>query len=146
MHGHLGKDTVRLADGQITIEDQIIADAVTISREFTGSPFHGIFGLGLKGLSSSQQHDPPFNSMVQQGLVEEPIFAIYSQHNAGEIDFGGIDTSRFEGDLSYVEVIDSNYWMMNMEKMEFGSQVFEDRKAIVDSGNIGLKNSCNDVC
>jgi hypothetical protein len=133
MHGHLGKDTVRLADGQITIEDQIIADAVTISREFTGSPFHGIFGLGLKGLSSSQQHDPPFNSMVQQGLVEEPLF-------------GGIDTSRFEGDLSYVEVIDSNYWMMNMEKMEFGSQVFEDRKAIVDSGNIGLKNSCNDVC
>lgn len=136
MHGHLGKDIIRLANDQIVIQNQIIADAVKISREFTGSPFHGIFGLGLKGLSSSQQHDPPFNSMVQQGLVEEPIFAIYSQHNAGEIDFGGIDTSRFDGDLSYVDVVDSDYWMMNMELMKFGSQVFRYRKAIVDSGEI----------
>lgn len=134
MQGHLGKDTVRLANNQISIQNQVIADAVHLSRDFIGSPFHGIFGLGLPGLSSSQ-HDPPFHSMVEQNLVDQPLFAIYSQHNAGEIDFGGIDSSRFEGELSFVDGIDSSYWMMAVDKIQFQNHVFEDRKAIIDSGS-----------
>lgn len=134
VQGHLGKDTVALANGKIVISDQVIADAYTLSRDFIGSPFHGIFGLGLSGLSSSQ-HDPPFQSMVDQSLVDQPVFSIYSQHNAGEIDFGGIDSNRFEGEISYVDNIDTSYWMMSIDSMEFEGQSFQDRKAIIDSGS-----------
>lgn len=142
--GHLGKDTVTLADGQIKISDQVIADAYTLSRDFIGSPFHGIFGLGLSGLSSSQ-HDPPFLSMIEQNLVDQPIFSIYSQHNAGEIDFGGIDHDRFEGELSYVDNIDSSYWMMAMDSIEFEDQSFQDRKGIIDSGSTLIIMNKNDA-
>ncbi|KAI8085933.1 aspartic peptidase domain-containing protein [Gilbertella persicaria] len=118
IQGHLGKDMVRLANEQIQIQDQIMANALSISHDFHGLPFHGIFGLGLKG------------------LVQEPLFAIYSQHNAGEIDFGGIDRNRYEGELNYVDAIDSSYWMMAMDKVQLGSDhTFDDRKGIIDSGS-----------
>ncbi|KAI8384188.1 aspartic peptidase domain-containing protein, partial [Blakeslea trispora] len=135
--GHLGTDTVRLADNQIVIKNQVIADAVSISKEFSKLPFHGIFGLGLRSLMSSEGHDPPFHSMILQGLIEMPVFAIYSQHKAGEIDFGGIDPSRFEGGLKFVDAIDNNYWMVAMETIKIGSQSpqFFRRKGIIDSGS-----------
>ncbi|RCI06336.1 hypothetical protein CU098_002717, partial [Rhizopus stolonifer] len=136
IQGHLGKDMVRLANEQIQIQDQIMANALSISHDFHGLPFHGIFGLGLKGLASSRNYDPPFYAMVEQGLVQEPLFAIYSQHNAGEIDFGGIDRNRYEGELNYVDAIDSSYWMMAMDKVQLGSDhTFDDRKGIIDSGS-----------
>lgn len=144
VQGHVGKDTVRLADDQILIKDQVIADAYTLSRDFIGSPFHGIFGLGLAGLSSSQ-HDPPFQSMVDQNLVDQPIFSIYSQHKAGEIDFGGIDNDRFEGEISYVDNIDTSYWMMSIDHVEFEGQAFQDRKAIIDSGSTLIIMNKNDA-
>ncbi|KAI8077634.1 aspartic peptidase domain-containing protein [Thamnidium elegans] len=134
MQGNLGRDTVRLANDAIVIKNQVIADAYTLSRDFIGTPFHGIFGLGLAGLSSSQ-HDPPLQSMIDQNLIDKPIFGIYSQHNAGEIDFGGVDTSRFEGEISYVDNIDSSYWMVSVDKFEFQDKQFLNRKAIIDSGS-----------
>lgn len=134
MNGHAGKDVIRLANGQIEIEDQGIVDATTLSRDFIGSPFQGIFGLGLAGISSSK-HDPPFQTMINQNLVEQPLFAIYSQHNAGEIDFGGIDHSRYEGDLQYADNVDDGYWMISIDSASFQGQIFDERKAIVDSGS-----------
>lgn len=134
IHGHVGKDIVALANNQILLQDQVIVDAFDISRNFIGSPFHGIFGLGLNDLSSSKSSSPLY-AMLEQGLLQEPIFAIYSQHNAGEIDFGTVDSTRFIGEINYVEAIDTSYWMMAMKKVQFGSQTFENRKAIIDSGS-----------
>lgn len=134
MNGHIGRDTVRLANNQIIIRNQMVIDATTLSREFSGSPFQGIFGLGLSGISGSS-HDPPFHNMINNNLVERPLFAIYSQHHAGEIDFGGIDTSRYEGEIQYVENVDDGYWMMHMDEVNFQDQRFEGRKAIIDTGS-----------
>ncbi|KAI8370852.1 aspartic peptidase domain-containing protein [Choanephora cucurbitarum] len=135
--GRLGRDTISLADNEIVIRDQVVADAYAISNEFSKLPFHGIFGLGLRSLMSSEGHNPPFHSMVQQGLIQLPIFAIYSQHKAGEIDFGGIDPSRFEGGLRFVDAIDDNYWMIAMQTIRIGNQLpqFVRRKGIIDSGS-----------
>lgn len=134
IYGHVGKDIVTLANNQILLQDQVIVDAFDISRNFIGSPFHGIFGLGLNDLSSSKSSSPLY-AMLEQGLLQEPIFAIYSQHNAGEIDFGSVDPTRFIDEINYVEAIDTSYWMMAMKKVQFGSQTFENRKAIIDSGS-----------
>lgn len=134
MEGKLGKDTVRLAGDLISIENQAVVDAITLSSEFKNTPFHGIFGLGLKDLSSSQQYTTPMDSMIEQDLLENPLFAIYSNHDGGEIDFGDIDTSRFSGELEYVNVVDTSYWMMQMDQAQVGSLKFDARKAIVDSG------------
>lgn len=134
MNGHIGRDTVRLANNKIAIRNQMVIDATSLSQEFNGSPFQGIFGLGLSGISGSS-HDPPFQNMINDNLVERPLFAIYSQHHAGEIDFGGIDSSRYEGNIQYVDNVDDGYWMMAMDEVNFQGQVFQGRKAIIDTGS-----------
>jgi hypothetical protein len=140
----VGKDLVALANNQILLQDQVIVDAFDISRNFINSPFHGIFGLGLNDLSSSKSSSPLY-TMLEQDILQEPIFAIYSQHNAGEIDFGTVDPSRFIGKINYVEVIDTSYWMMATNRIQFGSIAFENRKAIIDSGSTMIIMSNQDA-
>ncbi|KAI9254614.1 aspartic peptidase domain-containing protein, partial [Phascolomyces articulosus] len=134
----LGHDTVSLADGALQIKNQIVADATILSRDFIGSPFDGIFGLGLEDLSSSPTYSPPFYSMMEQGVLHEPLFAIYTQANTGEIDFGGIDPSRYKGSIHYVDVIDNRFWMVEMESFDYnGMQQRKSgrrRNVIIDSG------------
>ncbi|KAG2214057.1 hypothetical protein INT46_004972 [Mucor plumbeus] len=144
IQGHVGKDLVALANNQILLQDQVIVDAFDISRNFINSPFHGIFGLGLNDLSSSKSSSPLY-TMLEQDILQEPIFAIYSQHNAGEIDFGTVDPSRFIGKINYVEVIDTSYWMMATNRIQFGSIAFENRKAIIDSGSTMIIMSNQDA-
>ncbi|KAI8979922.1 aspartic peptidase domain-containing protein [Pilobolus umbonatus] len=142
--GHTGKDIVRLANSQIQIQGQFVTDAVDLSRDFIGTPFHGIFGLGPHSLRSSEE-SAPFASMIDQQLIDRPLFAIYSQHNGGEIDFGGIDRSRFMGDISYVDTVDSDYWMIHLDKIKYRDHKFKDRKAIVDSGSTLIIMSMDDA-
>ncbi|KAI9496796.1 aspartic peptidase domain-containing protein [Zychaea mexicana] len=132
----LGHDTVSLADGALQITDQIVADATVLSRDFIGSPFDGIFGLGLEDLSSSPSYTPPFYSMMEQGVLDEPVFAFYTQANTGEIDFGGIDPSRYKGSIQYVDVIDTKFWMVEMSEFALGSDGVKggSRNVIIDSG------------
>ncbi|KAI8968960.1 aspartic peptidase domain-containing protein, partial [Mycotypha africana] len=135
MEGQLGRDTVRLANDQIIIESQAIIDAHSLSPNFKQLPIHGIFGLGLQNLSSLKGFTSPIESMINQGLLDEPLFAIYSEQETGEIDFGGVDTNRFENDLLYLNGISDEFWMISADKVHFGTTVYNDRKAIIDSGS-----------
>ncbi|CEP13664.1 hypothetical protein [Parasitella parasitica] len=144
IQGHVGTDIVSLANNEIVLQDQAIVDAFGISRDFIGSPFHGIFGLGLNGLGSFTKSSPLY-AMIDQDLIEEPIFAIYSQHNAGEIDFGSVDKNRYNGEIHYVEAVDTGYWMISMNQVQFGSQTFENRRAIIDSGSTLIIMSSQDA-
>ncbi|KAI7851545.1 aspartic peptidase domain-containing protein [Circinella umbellata] len=131
----LGHDTVNLANGAIEIKDQVVADATVLSRDFIGSPFDGIFGLGLEDLSSSPKYLPPFYTMMEQGMVHEPLFAFYTQANMGEIDFGGIDPSRYKGSIHYVDVIDNKFWMVEMDSFRYSNGIKGgSRNVIIDSG------------
>ncbi|KAI8143738.1 aspartic peptidase domain-containing protein [Fennellomyces sp. T-0311] len=129
----LGFDTVGLANG-LEIKEQIVADATILSRDFIGTPFDGIFGLGLSDLSSSPSYSAPFYSMIEQGIVDEPVFAIYTQANSGEIDFGGIDPTRYRGNIHYTKVIDTKFWMVAMAAYQYGRVKGGKRNVIIDSG------------
>lgn len=134
---HLGVDTVTVAG--LTIPNQVVADATSLSTDFVASPFDGIFGLGLAELSSSPPYMPPFYSMINHSLLDAPVFAFYTTADAGEIDFGGIDASRYTGDLMYAPAIDDKYWMVQMDSFRFGELQFGPRRAIVDSGKLQLQ-------
>ncbi|KAI9247534.1 aspartic peptidase domain-containing protein [Sporodiniella umbellata] len=135
VYGQLSRETVRIGNSRaLAIEGQSFVNILSLSRDFVGAPFQGIFGLGLPRIASTEQ-DPPLISMVNQGILDEPLFAIYSQHNAGEIDFGGVDSNRFQGDISFVDVVDNGYWMIQLKEARFGELYFPKRKAIVDSGS-----------
>ncbi|KAI9311826.1 aspartic peptidase, partial [Dichotomocladium elegans] len=135
--GRLGLDTVHVAG--LTLRDQAVADASTLSRDFIGTPFDGIFGLGLPDLVSSKDfYLPPFYTMIEQRVVSDPVFAMYTREDDGEIDFGGIDTGRYQGDLHYADVQGNKYWAIEMSRWrlagdkDIGSDA--PRTVIVDSG------------
>ncbi|CEJ01828.1 hypothetical protein RMCBS344292_16231 [Rhizopus microsporus] len=135
VYGLLGRDNIQLGNTvTLNFTNQAIINILSLSQDFVGSPFQGIFGLGLPRIASGD-YDPPLVSMVLQGILDEPLFAIYTQHSAGEIDFGGIDRSRFLGEVTYVNIIDHGYWMIQLESAQFQETVFTARKAIVDSGS-----------
>jgi hypothetical protein len=127
----LGQETVGV--GGLVLKNQVIGEATSLSHDFMGTPFDGIFGLGLAPLASSHQA-PPFYTMMQAGLVDEAVFALYVQGKGGELDLGGIDTSRFHGPLVYAPLTDDHYWQIQLDDITLDSLMLGSRKAIVDSG------------
>lgn len=63
-------------------------------------------GLGFESLSQMKV-TPPFFTMLDEDLLPQPEFSIWlnpdpMQLNAGEITLGGIDHSRYSGDLTFL--------------------------------------------
>ncbi len=71
---------------------------------FAIGKFDGIMGMAFQSISVD--HLPTiFELMVQDKLVDEPVFAFYlpsTSGAAGELILGGIDASHYTGKLSYV--------------------------------------------
>merc|ERR1712093_892515 len=84
---------------------------------FAAGKFDGILGLGFKSISQ-YQIPTPFEMMIDQKLIDEPVFGFYLQNDQsqpGEISFGEADSSKFEGDLEYVPLTDETYWKVALE-------------------------------
>ncbi|KAL0088157.1 aspartic peptidase domain-containing protein [Phycomyces blakesleeanus] len=142
VRAHIGKDTLQVAG--IRLENQAIGDAIVLSQEFKNTPFDGIFGLGLADLTSSS-YLPPFYSMLEQDILDEPVFAIYTEMGGGEIDFGAIDKSRFKGQMLYADLIHAGYWMVQTDLIKCGSYKAEGQKIIIDSGSTLIITSTADA-
>jgi hypothetical protein len=133
IHARIGHDTLHI--GTMTLKDQFMADATQLSREFKTLPIDGIMGLGLAKLSKADPNRLTLvENMVKQGLIEKAMFSMYIQPAGGEIDFGGIDASRFTGDIQYAPVIGDKYWRTEMSNATFASHSTGPRQIIVDSG------------
>ena len=75
---------------------------------------NGILGLGYPALTQANSqggnaYNPFVFNLVSQNLIKEPIFSIYLNSISksgwsGEIIFGGVDQSKFEGNLTYLPV------------------------------------------
>ncbi|KAI8339324.1 aspartic peptidase domain-containing protein [Blakeslea trispora] len=75
---------------------------------------NGILGLGYPGLTQANSegagaYNPFVFNLVAQKVISEPVFSIFLNSVSktgwsGEIIFGGIDNSKFDGDLTYLPV------------------------------------------
>jgi len=128
--------------GDVTVTDQVFAEVSTVSFgplniAFAAGKFDGIMGLGFKSISVDQI-PTPFEQMISQKLISQPVFAFYLQQDAnqaGELTFGGVDSSKFTGDLTYVPLTNETYWQVALEGMSYdGSSVTSNVHAIIDSG------------
>merc|ERR1711881_554763 len=92
--------------GSVEVKGQLFAEVSKVSFgplniAFAAGKFDGLLGLGFKSISQ-YQIPTPFESMVAQKLVDQPVFAFYLQSDgsqSGELVFGGIDKSHYTGDL-----------------------------------------------
>merc|ERR1712066_318581 len=141
VEGIFSKDTVTV--GSIDVKGQLFAEVSKVSfgplnLAFAAGKFDGLLGLGFKNISQ-YQIPTPFESMIEQKLIDEPVFAFYLQQDAsqqGELLFGGIDKNHYTGELVDVPLTSETYWEVSLDAMTFGGDaiISSPQKAIIDSG------------
>merc|ERR1711962_1120468 len=131
MKGFLSTDTTCIAG--VCATEQTFAEAThEPGIAFIAAKFDGVLGVR-----------PPFNSMVDQGVVDEAIFSFWLNREAnaehgGELILGGSDPEYYTGDMTYVPVEREGYWEIKMDSMETDADVIGCAggcTAIVDTGS-----------
>jgi cathepsin D len=87
---------------------------------FVVARFDGIMGLAFESISVDGV-TPVWYNIWNQGLVEENVFSFWLSKDpnaqpGGELTFGGIDTSRYTGELTYVPLTSETYWGFGMDQ------------------------------
>jgi hypothetical protein len=133
VEGTFNSDTVTIGD--VEVPDTLFAEVSSIG--FAMGKFDGILGLGFSKISV-YGIPTAFETMVKQKLIDEPVFSFYLQNDAsaqGQLTFGGVDHSKFDGEIQYVPLTDESYWKVSLEGMKYGSNDITSRaSAVVDSG------------
>ncbi|KAF9976079.1 hypothetical protein BGZ73_009177 [Actinomortierella ambigua] len=103
--GPIVTDTVSL--GGLVIKNQQILDITKSGLDLSG------YGNGVSGLVGLMPHSPvaraipPLQTIYENKLLDQNVFSVYltsslTPKQGGSFLFGGIDTSKFSGDLNWV--------------------------------------------
>mmetsp|Transcript_5966 Transcript_5966/g.8477 ORF Transcript_5966/g.8477 Transcript_5966/m.8477 type:complete len:418 (+) Transcript_5966:175-1428(+) len=134
--GSFSVDDVTLAQ-DIVIKGQKFAevsDAGGLGMGYTLGKFDGIMGLGFAGLSLGNA-ETVFKNAMDQGLVKEGKFAFaLGDNKEGELTFGGVDKSKFKGEITWVKLEEPKYWQITLDNVSAGSYSSGKTNGIVDSG------------
>ncbi|KAJ9109262.1 aspartic proteinase precursor [Naganishia friedmannii] len=137
VEGYISKDTLEIGD--LTIKNQLFGEATKEpGLAFAFGKFDGILGLAYDTISVNHI-PPPFYNMIDQKLLDEPIFSFRlgsSDQDGGECIFGGTDDNAFEGKITYVPIRRKGYWEVELEKIGFGDEELEleGTGAAIDTG------------
>eukprot|EP01018_Ginkgo_biloba_P024543 Gb_04762 [translate_table: standard] len=139
--GYLSQDHVTVGD--LVVKDQVFTETTSEpGLTFLVAKFDGILGLGFQQIAVDNVV-PVWYNMLNQGLVQEPVFSFWMNRNldeeeGGEIVFGGVDPTHFKGKHMYVPVTREGYWQFNMGDFLISNQstgfCAGGCAAIVDSG------------
>lgn len=137
--------------GFVSQDDMTIGDLKIVGQDFaeaTSEPglafafgrFDGILGLGYDTISVNHIV-PPFYKMLDQKLLDEPVFAFYLGNTDNEGDeseavFGGIDPAHYTGKLVKLPLRRKAYWEVDLDAITFGNATaeIENTGAILDTG------------
>lgn len=121
LSGFMSQDTLTWAG--IEVKRQVFAEAVDEpGLAFVVAKFDGILGMGFPEIAV-EQAVPPFNMMLDQELLAEPVFAFWLNRDpqdpdGGELVLGGIDEAHYTGDITWVPVTRRGYWQHDMDGIE----------------------------
>ncbi|KAM6223601.1 napsin-A [Rhynchocyon petersi] len=95
------------------------------SLVFTFAHFDGILGLGFPILAVGEVR-PPLDVLVDQGLVDKPVFSFYLNRDpeatdGGELVLGGSDPAHYFPPLIFVPVTVPAYWQVHMGSVKVGT-------------------------
>jgi len=150
LSGFVSQDVVEV--GGITVKDQLFAEATEEpGLAFVVGKFDGILGLGYPRISVNNIL-PVFNNMVEQKVVDEPVFSFYLNRDqdgnvGGEMLLGGSDSNYYKGDFTYVPVTRQAYWQVQLDGLTVGSESFckGGCSAIVDTGTSLLTGPTDEI-
>ncbi|CAF1436734.1 unnamed protein product [Rotaria sordida] len=136
VQGFLSIDTVTISG--IAVKTQTFAQCTSLNG-MNGNVNDGILGLAYPSLTRDGEK-PVFYNMWSQGLISEAIFSFYlnADPNAisgGELIFGGVDSSKYTGSVTYIPVVLEGYWEFQMTSVTVGSTIVSGSAyAIADTG------------
>lgn len=122
--GHLGNDTLKIAEYQL--KSHTFGLATKESDDFSDDsvPFDGLMGLAQQSLSSSGTVTP-IDGLYQDGAVPQPVMGYHLDraadgNNSGEVTFGGVNAEKYTGNLVEMEnVSQSGFWEATLEAVSF---------------------------
>ncbi|OEL16547.1 Aspartic proteinase oryzasin-1 [Dichanthelium oligosanthes] len=118
------------SEDQVTVGNLVVQNQEFIEAThepgfiFLLAKFDGILGLGFQEISV-EGSVPVWYNMVNQKLVQEPVFSFWLNRNpiegeGGEIVFGGADPQHFKGGHTYTRVTRKGYWQFEMSDFLIG--------------------------
>ncbi|KAK2591603.1 aspartic proteinase precursor [Conoideocrella luteorostrata] len=136
LSGFVSKDVMTIGD--LKIKGQDFAEATSEpGLAFAFGKFDGILGLGYDTISVNKII-PPFYSMINQKLLDDPVFAFYlgRGEEGSEAVFGGVDKDHYTGKIEYIPLRRKAYWEVDIDSIAFGEEVadLENTGAILDTG------------
>lgn len=136
--GFLSEDVATVGD--ITVKYQTFAeitDTKGLGLAYKLGKFDGILGLAFPSISVDGI-PTVFENMVSQGLVQQQVVSFYLSSKSGsdgEMVVGGIDSTKFTGQLQYVPLTSETYWETSLDSFTIaGASVSSTKKAILDTG------------
>ena len=140
MEGYVSRDTLALGD--LIIPRQDFAEATSEpGLAFAFGKFDGILGLAYNTISVNKIVPPIYNA-IDQGLLDEPVFAFRlgdtskDENDGGVATFGGYDKSQFTGKITWLPVRRKAYWEVSFEGIGLGDEYAEltSTGAAIDTG------------
>lgn len=139
LSGFVSEDVMTIGD--LKIKDQIFAEATEEpGLAFAFGRFDGILGLGFDTISVNKI-PPPFYNMIEQGLLDEPLFAFYlgsteNDAEGSEATFGGVNKDHYTGKITEIPLRRKAYWEVDLDAISFGDSTaeLENTGVILDTG------------
>ncbi|EGX97102.1 aspartic-type endopeptidase (CtsD), putative [Cordyceps militaris CM01] len=132
--GKLATDTISVAGMSVKYQ---IGLASTTSTEFKDFAFDGILGLSMGSGASANF----LATLTSAAAIKSAIFSVALSRAAdggtsGEIKFGGINSAKYTGDISYTSLASkSGDWAINLDDMSFdGKKAGVGKLAYIDTG------------
>lgn len=136
--GYQAHDTLRLANN-MALKQYPVTSAYALSSAFDLLPIEGILGL-------VDRSDGLINRLYQTKKIRQRLFGMYLQPFGGEMDLGGIDTTRYQGSLLFAPMVsNSRLYKVKMGDVSLGDlSLSMTRDLVVDTGN--FFSGCDIVC
>ncbi|KAJ2725503.1 hypothetical protein GGI07_001259 [Coemansia sp. Benny D115] len=123
--GYTIRDTVTI--GNLTVPNQVIGLATNESRAYQIDTVDGLLGLAYSGVSFIPGVTTFLDNIVENDVLSEPVFSVYIRDKdkndyAGEYLFGGIDKTRYTGELTWVPLHQPKFWQIMLDGVSFNVQ------------------------
>lgn len=136
--GFLSSDSVYF--GELEASEQMFAEITEVSGlglAYAFGKFDGILGLAWSSISVDKI-PTVFDTLVQQGKIDNPVFAFYlpsTDGGRGELTIGGINPQHYTGEITWVPLISETYWEAELVSMTSGGRtISKSNKAVLDTG------------
>lgn len=136
MSGFVSNDVVSI--GSLKIKKQDFAEATNEpGLAFAFGRFDGILGLGYDTISVNKIV-PPFYNLINQGLIDEPIFGFYlgDAEEGSEMILGGVSPEHYKGKMVKLPLRRKAYWEVAFDAISYGDETadLDNTGVILDTG------------